>query len=309
MVVIAPDPTDTGGPTFGPPPVPHLPHLANPLPILVHGAEYVWDDVWDWTKSYWHGLASVFEGGASLGFDTVTTMIDDAVSTAQTAWSSFVSTLESWITAGIDDVGSFAVDLDLKLRRFEIYIQDALDTVGTAILHTLAEDVAAIDADIANIERLLGALPIDILGTVETWVATHVADPILEELKREVAAIDKTIEGVAADIRGYAESLVNDETLRRIEALAALGVIVHAITTWIDDCGEPMCAELGPRTNLGKLLSNLELQTLFAALLALSLGDPKAVADATETIVQAFGPALQATVENWLVPLQAATPG
>jgi hypothetical protein len=285
-----------------------IPAPANPLPAFVDQTERKWETVAGWVSDRWHSVTSAIGDAASVAVSDVRTMIDAAISASQTAWSTYISALEDWIVTGIDEVGtaldvvsgSFADQIITLLDLLEAAKADALGWVADAIIE--AERYA---------DRVLDDLAARVLGQladVETWAIDNIYTPLLNDVEAAKADVLDTMVKGLSDVETYARDLVNAETLERLAALGAVAAAVAAITTWVDDCGVPMCEEFGPGTSLANLLGNAELLQLLELLAALSaLADPKVVGEASVKLAETLGPVFDTLVTNWLAPLQSTT--
>lgn len=251
------------------PPVP-IPNVAEHISVAVHGAEYAWEDVRSWVSDRFHSLLNFGSTVAGVTFQDVTNIVDVAESVAQTAWASFVTELTGWISAGLNDVGSLTLDVMLTARRDAVWLYDYINGAIDGTISLTEGAIRGIDATIATQwEDTVAA--IDYVGNlIKSWAIDNIYSPLLDDV---TSLGDRTLVGletVLADAKAYADDLVKSETAERIAAIAGIAAAVAAATAWIDDCGEPMCEQLGPKTDLGKLLKALNLAA--DALLLAQLG-------------------------------------
>lgn len=302
----------------GPVPVPYplggnpppLPHIANPLPELVYGAERRWDTVAGWVSNAWHKGVGFLEGAASITLGDVETIVDAAINASQTAWSSMISTLEAWVVVGIDEIADTITDVRLGARTQAIELGQMIESLGDEVLGWGAGWIAQAEAYADRVVDELARALLSEIGNVQQWVIDDIASPLLGELARVEADVRDELARALGDVETWVRDQLNIETLERVAALSALAAAVAEITRWMDECGEPLCNEFGPGSTAGQLLADADLLKLLGFLLALSaLGDPKAVADAAVYVTRVLGPPIEAAIENWLEPLQAATPG
>lgn len=255
MVVIAPpivEPTPIipGAPM----PSPDVPRTGSIVPYVVHGAEAAWSDVSSWVSDRWHNVTNIFGSAASITWTEIANVVDAAISAEQTAWASFVNTLESWINASVLNLTD-AIVATTDYARAEVF--DLFGWTAGAIdqvLDFLYGALVAIDGRFAaqwwdTVQAIDGAV-----AGVEAWAIDNIYHPLLNDLTRDVTWLQGVVYGGFVDLQRQIDGI----KLGDIPAiLAKLGVITAAITaveTWVEDCGAPMCEQVGPKTDFAKLL-------------------------------------------------------
>lgn len=234
--------------------------IAGPVIQYVGNAEHaVWDDVWGFVK-----------GAARQAIPDILAVADQAAQWAVKTAETYTGELLSSFAGFVNDAVNYTHDLGASIVGDISYIwgdlQGAIDYLDGAV-YTILADVVGIDARIADeIIPDIYHVAIDteqaIAGAVdgvETWAIDNIYTP-LDALVRQVeTAIPVWAEGAYVDAKAYADDLVHSETAKIAAAVAAAVAAAAVATTWIDDCGEPMCQTLGPKTDLGKLFKALQL--------------------------------------------------
>lgn len=270
MVITQDDDTIKVGPGPYLPPihVPEIPLPGNPIPVIVHGAQYAWDDVSDWTKSTWHTVTGWFESATSIGVDEIRNVVDAAMDTVQTAWSSFISELEAWITDAIDAVSLTVTDLGAFTTEIAYLTSDYARWLVDNLAVTVFDAVVGIEGQITGLEHLIYNGLLDVSDALRTWAIDDIYSPLLGEIARVNADIRSDVWNLVGSIGAELQAQIDAERLARAAAIAGALAGVAAITTWIDECGAPMCDTIGPNTDLGKLLKGLKVAAELAALSA-----------------------------------------
>lgn len=254
----------SGGPA--PIPAPPIPHIGNPVPYVVHGAEAAWSDVSSWVSDRWHNITDFFSGGFTLGWDEVKSLVDVALSAEQTAWASFVSTLEAWINTSVGFLEGAISDTATWAMTQVADIYGAIDTVFDQALRDLLNSVYGIDQALARqwwdtVQAIDGAE-----ANLRAWAIDNIYHPLLVDVLTGVAQVEADLK---ADVRAL-EGTIADLNVGDIAGLAArLGAIAAAISvveSWVNDCGEPMCEQMGPKTDWSKLLKVLNVAGMLALL-------------------------------------------
>ena len=305
-VIIDPNPPADLPAQPGAQPVP----IAGPaIKIIQSGAQYVWNDVWNWTSGAFRAANKAEAQAFTVTAENVINVAESAISWSQTAWSSFISILTSALEAEIYDVGNYAVNLGAHLRASivtlynDIYVEGGLlDDLITSVYDTL-------QGNIRNIEALLGALSVDLPAAIEAWAIDNIYNPLVDDFTVSIDNVETVLGEAVQGIDGRLAQIENIDLPSILETLGLVVAGVTAITTWVDDCGEPMCENFGPGSELGGLLDNALLKYLLGLLALGAFADPRAVADAALAFAEVGGKPVEAAIENWLEPIQAVTPG
>lgn len=266
--------------------------LPDPGPIITFigkGEHAVWDNVWDWVKNKAAPAAGhVIQGEIGLGQDIINAVESYGGHLLQSV-SGFINQAYDFASMLANDVNTFAIDVAIGLSQ---QIQSIDGEIGGII-----DEIYSIDQIIVpGLEGEIKQLGIDALtwtaiaaDGVKSWAIDHISDPL--------AAL---IEGVNADIRAdvhdgltrvlsEAESFTNRKVATLAAEVASLAVAVDAVTTFVDNCGEPMCQTMGPNTPLGKLLKGLALAANAALLAAVLDMNEQELADAVTAMIGKFG--------------------
>lgn len=166
---------------------------------------------------------------------------------------------------------------------------NAGDAAARRYAEGLAHNVgASIDARIgAQVNALRAEMIRDILNPMRSAEA---------DLEKRLHDARVRLASMESDVAHHLRPDLNKATLIAGAALA-LG---KAAKAWEDDCGEPMCQTVGPRTDWGKLLRRFGPTAIFALLAAIAAENPKAVEGVATELADALGPALSTWAESWL---------
>jgi hypothetical protein len=247
------DPWTGTGPKFPfPPPGPIL-------KFVTQAPQVVWDDVSGAITAIWDQGTQDLKGIINFDFNTLHFFVEQALRAERIGWTSFVTYLQDWVARMSAEASDALHLLATTTQAIEISLYDFIANEVAMLEAKILADVVGIDVavgqDILNVEHSIDQ---KITG-VEAWAIDNIYSPLLQRVDQlGIRTLDGLV-GVLDEAEAYARTLVNEETLKRIAALAGLASAVAAITTWIDDCGEPMCQQLGPKTDLGKLLKGLNL--------------------------------------------------
>lgn len=300
-------------------PVPDLPPElpSTPFPpigpifrYVVHGASAAWSDIASWVSDEWHKATSFMDDGQIAIIADVKKIVDQAINYSQTAWSTFVSALETQLIGDMQAVYGNIDDLTSSLYDNVNALWDALDHQLTLITSWALQSMQSIDSVIAGVAHD-GQAALDFANaSIRQWVVDDIFKPLEEDILRTAQQIYNAIDWETANLQNQLNDLNRNVLPGMAASIATLTAAQAALQKWQDECGDPMCEEYGPKTDLSKLLKDaklLEIMSLIASLGALS--DPKVVGDAALVFEKYFGPIARNLIVNWLEPLQSWTPG
>lgn len=169
---------------------------------------------------------------------------------------------------------------------------------------------ASLNARITSVQHEAESLSHNVVAGLDARIAAHtsalraeIIRDILNPLHVEVIHLGQGLTNVHNEVVGIGAQLKT----HIVPELAAAGLIAHEAMTlaqaakaWEDDCGEPMCQTVGPKTDWGKLLKRFGPAGLLALLAAVEAVDPKAAEDAATEFGRVLGPVLERWTTEWL---------
>ena len=274
-----PVPIPEGGPVpVGPAPIIKnpIPLPGNPVPYVVHGVEAAWSDVSDWVSQGWRAALGVATTVLQVTFEDVEVMIDDALTFEQQAWATFVNTLESWISDSVGFLSGSITDLYVAFTLGVLDIYNDLDAAIWNVLGWTLGQVQGIDQALARQWWDTVAGIENAVAGVRAWAIDNIYNPLLNDIWRVIELEQTDI----ANVERWFQTEIDNLNLKDIPGiLAKLGVIagtIAALQTWVDECGAPMCEQMGPNTDFSKLLKLLDIAGMLALLTAVgSLTEPE----------------------------------
>lgn len=278
VITGVPNPNATG-------PLTKLPTPGDLIEYTGRGAAAVWGDVWGWVKGESSAAANTLGKLEANVASAVLNVVETYVGTALAAMSGFIDDLG----ATLDFVSSLTFD---AINLVAIEAEDAI-TYLDRVVYGLLTEVVGIEGHVIPdiLQRLLD------LGTAtetfihigvaqaEQWAIDNIYDPLTAEIWRVGVQAEVDIHDGLTQVLDEAKSYADAKTAAIAAAVAAAAAAAAVATEWIDDCGEPMCETIGPKTDLGKLLKGLALAATLADLAdLLSLTEPELVQRLTDTI-------------------------
>lgn len=263
-----------------------------------------WDHFWlgvgATLNNVWHTAAGFLFGvGAGLSADTVGQMIQLATHVSIRATRQLVGSLASKTIASINLI-------DHGLR----WVAASLNANVTSLSHRIGQAITFARAEALSAERYADArvhAATDALAALTALEVNALRAELLRDvitpLRSEVVALGQLVRPVVVDVEGIKDLLGHNVLPNLAKALATAGLaatLAHAVTTWVDDCGEPMCQNVGPKTDWGKLFHRFEPAALWALLAAVGAISPGEIERASEDFARLIGPPLARWAEGWL---------
>lgn len=279
MVVIVPDPTDTG-PTILPPV-----SIPSPGPLIQYAgtAEHaVWDNVFGWVKGTAKGFYSLVGGGAAVVADQVEQVVEAWAGQLLKSLSGFINELADFAADGLNAVLGIGADAVGLLLTDVLNIEDLFGTLEGLVANIADAIIPALLGEIIRIGGSIEPRILDGLAGVETWAIDNLYHPLLHDLITTAGDLYDAIDTAVGNVMDEIESAVASEALARVLAVAGLATALATITTWVEECGAPMCDTIGPKTDLGKFLKGLSLVGNAALLAELATLD----ADGIESLLR-----------------------
>lgn len=255
-------------------PIPGLPsNLPSPDPIIQFvgaGEHAVWNDVWNWIKGASSAAVDVLNTSEAAIANAVLGTVENYVGNQLKALSGFIDSAYQYTLDVGNLINTFAVEGIVSLYNDVVFIDE--------ILRQLLDDVKGIDNWIANLVPSIVGVVMDALTAeinaaiqnVESWAIDNIYNPLDGAIRDVETRVDEAIVGAAADVEQYARDLVNAEALQRLAEIAGILSAIAALQTFVEECGDPMCQVMGPKTDLGKLLKALDAAALLAIIAELA---------------------------------------
>lgn len=290
---------------YGPIPIPvAIPtHAPTELHIPRLGDNYTWEDVGNFVTGTAGAAWDFISGAADMTKDIVGGMIDDALDAAMTAWSSMINLAVDLTTttfAQLSDISDAIIGHMLDTFAF---VQDQIDFLAS--LESLLADVLlpGLEGELRNLERWIDGAIDNVQDVIRTWAIDNIYNPLLDEITGVREDVTAWVGAAIDSVYDQLSERITRENAATLAKLGALAITVAGLAEWMRDCGEDMCAHMGPKTDWSKLLKRLEKDGILAMLLAITLSDPKAIERAAVGLAETLGDTLESTVTGWLEPL------
>jgi hypothetical protein len=260
-----------------------------------------WIGVGGRLNDVWHSAASHLFGepSHSPSLDTVQQLIQLSMhvslrSTRQLVGllSGHVSSVASRLYKGVIAVANHVNALQAWTGAQLGALRGAITAGDLSVRHYVDARIAQLGAGLdARINLHTSALRAELLRDV------------LNPLHVDVVHMGQSLQGVHNEVVGIGAQLKT----HIVPELAATALIARAAQTmaaaakaWEDDCGEPMCETVGPKTDWGKLFKRFGPAGLLALLATIEAVDPQAAEDAAKHFAEVIGPVLEQWTTSWL---------
>lgn len=140
---------------------------------------------------------------------------------------------------------------------------------------------------------------------LQQWTISHVAKPLSDRLDTQMSLIDQQRRAI---------NINNGDIAKVAGSVAALGLLVHQLQpainkllTEAEQCTEPMCETVGPKSDWGKLLKKFGPAAIWALLAEMAALHPDEVERVSESLAHSLGPVLEHFAESWIGVLPGGT--
>lgn len=245
--------------------IPDVPIPGPPLHIPRLGDAYSWTDVASWAGDVFSlgasnvsGVLDLLTGAANLTVGKVIDIAGVALDMAVTVTASFTNIAIKYV----DDVGQSLTDTLNALESYAFENVAALYDDFNALSRYAYDAVAAIGGAIDNIwqaiDWLVTGFAEDLISTIEAWAIDHVYDPLLAEIRKEVGALRGDVGVVADYLQSEIDRITKLDLPGILSKIGALSIAITLLQDFVDNCGQPMCDQFGPGTDLSKWLNALK---------------------------------------------------
>lgn len=290
------------------PPVVDQPEVALPL-ILGIGVEtallknQAWDNFWIGVggrlNDVWHSLTSSLFG--SPGVSPVQLRLAVNLSQHITArmirqlsaqWMGRLGGLSNLTVKGLQSLAAGIRSLSARISQVEreakAWANQAQHAAEAYALNGLGKLWQRVLQDQAQQDHDL-----------QKWAIDSIYRPLhdgLGQVSQDVTNLRRYVDRqVVPDL----EHLFDSKLAKEAALIAAVGAAVAKLTKEAEDCTEPMCETVGPKTDWGKLFKRFSPALLLALLALWEREDPEAVEQASEKLAEVLGPVLESWTRAW----------
>lgn len=263
-----------------------------------------WDNFWIGVGGHltdvWHAVGShLFGGHSAPSLDTVTQLIQLSMHVSLRATRQLVTGLAAR-TAAVEGA----------LHKGVVAVANSVNGLGAWTGAQLGALRAQLSARILQVEREALGADANLVRGLEARIAQHTTALRAEIIRDLINPLRSELHNFGTGLDHLHRTVVIDHAKLWTEVAPAAAVaatlaheavaLARAAKAWEDDCGEPMCEVVGPKTDWGKLLKRFGPAAIFAMLAAIAAENPKAVEDAATELGDALGPVLASWAEAYL---------
>jgi hypothetical protein len=270
-------------PIFDPEGNPHLTLVETPpgvpppeIPIVTigRGLGWTWDHLWNWTKAHARDAISWADITADPAGQKIISFVENYVGASQHAMATIVNNLSDF---AYDTANQAAHAFDWTFQHIswlEGLMNDVVGGLAADLNDLIHLNLPGLVDDLANQIHALRADTFNALAQVPAWAIDNIFDPLHDEIGRVNENIRRDVHGavdaVRADLADLARQTGADigALLNNMELVVGpLALAVGELQRFKDECAEPMCQTMGPKTDLGKLLKAIQAAGILALLL------------------------------------------
>lgn len=259
-----------------------------------------WIDVGGGLNDVWHRASNfLFHRSGAPSLDTVTQLVQLSMHVNMRATRQLVSVLASHSVA----VESRLYKGVLSVARSVNALQQWTIARTGQVQATAHGELMQVAGSLERYAQQQAHAAIEGAHTLDVAERAALMRDVINPLRSEVARLQHTVQAGNGSVAAL-QSLIHTHILPELAAAAAASAAAKALATkaaqeW-DDCGEPMCETVGPKTNWGKLFHRFDAALLWALLAELAAMSPHDLEVAAEDIASVIGTPLADWAESWL---------
>lgn len=268
-------PPDPFGPGDG------LPPPDTPFVFQGTGAQAAWSDVYDAAQKDYRSdpqIAAVTQPDAGYLF----TIHGD-----QVAIRAMLRAVSGFVNRAYSDATQ---NTNLLSTITDAEINDIVGRINriTRVVNQIGAEVNAIvQLAIPSLQAQITKLATDIPNLIQyaalserNWVIENIFKPLYAEILKVQPAIDTAVAHEHTSAITYTDAAVAALGVNVLRALAPIATAVKTLQAESEQCTQPMCQTMGPKTPLGNLLKGIEAALAAGALAELANAKESDFADA-----------------------------
>lgn len=263
-----------------------------------------WDNFWIHVggklNDVWHAAGNfLFGGHGAPSLDTVQQLIQLSMHVSLRATRQLVTSLAAKTVA-----------VEGALYRGLFSVAHTLDRINVGLTGRINAVQAYAVARALQVEQYARSVATNaavsayhLARQADAQLRAEIARDLVHPLQSKIDTLEREVKSDAARVAGVTHVL-NTSVLPGLASATAAALAAKAIAAklqqWEDDCGEPMCETVGPKTNWGKLFKTFDSALLWALLVELAAMDPHALETAAVDVANVIGTPLADWAESWL---------
>lgn len=246
---------------------PGVPVPDPPIIVIGHDLHETWDKVWDFVKEKAHPFVQQMEGQTLHLLAEAVPAIEAYTANGLKALGGFVNDVGDYAHIGNWVIGN-------QMGQIVEWAGNALDGLTGGLYGALTHInnlegllLPQILDDIARLRQQIQDVGANLIPQIEAWAVGNIFDPLVDRIGQTEARVRgdvwQLVGGVASNLQGQ----IDANALNTLEHLAPIAAAVAALEQFKDECAQPMCETMGPKTDLGKFLKGLQLAGILALLM------------------------------------------
>jgi len=246
-------------------PAPGIPFFALPSKSQMPAGrmQAAWNDVYGY-------ISDAFDPGpgpVQLNLAAVVKAFQEPIARQVQALGTYINLMQDFVQKLSDNAYGNDVRLKRGVDTLHALVRngDQLQTSRWKAITQLA--IPSLQAQITATRTFAYQLALNTIKALQVWSTENIYIPLATDVATERITRQQQVDRITQhDIPDLRTELLQKLAPIATTAAAAASIATQ-VATWVDDCGEPMCQTVGPKTDLGKFLKLLNLAST-AALIA-----------------------------------------
>lgn len=272
-----------------------------------------WDNFWIHVGGHltdaWHAAGNFLFGGGSSGpsLQTVADLINLGMHTTMRGVRQLTGQIDAKRIAG-DETLRKSINHNAKLNRARATIAHSeVIKVDHYSQVRSVQDRAYTDQRVHNAGVASDARTDAKIAALQEWTITHIAQPLSDRLDTVQVQVEQARQ--VAHTNGLHIDSLATTVGASVALLHQMEPELQRLATESEECTQPMCDTVGPKSDWGKLLKKFGPATIWLLLTELAATHPEVIERVAQDLASALGPVLEHFAEAWIGVLPGGTGG
>lgn len=236
------------------------------------GVGPTWGNVWEWVQARSRKVRDDVEALVGNNGRAITNEIETYTAVMLQAVSGFISDLQADALASIKE--SYDILMYVKEVDDQVQLIDAQTGRLVGDNYELREAIIpAMFQELADLRQLIRQQALVTEGEMQDWTRDNVTIPLMSEIQYVDDQTQQRELVLAQQGFRYTDQKQAEEVWQRTAAVILLQNQLNVVEKEIQECSQPMCETMGPKTDLGKFLKLLNVAAGTALLAELATLD------------------------------------
>lgn len=251
----------------------NIPKAGPDTPVQGDGPGADWDTYYNWIEHKATKLRNDVENAVGKIGPFITNEIQGYIGYTLQAIGTFINNLHLEITQDWESWFNYALAQERVLGDELDHIADVTGSLVGDNYELREVILPALLQRLAELDQQIKVAELESEANQQRWAEDNIYLPLYDQIQLHAIEQRQYTDDVATVLHVDTTQQVHDEQQQRIAALLLLAQQVNRLQVEQDECTQPMCDVMGPKTDLGKFLKALQFAAGAATLAELAALD------------------------------------